>query len=82
MAASSVWVIALVDWLAVVAVLPPSAQTLTRVSRWSRLHTFCLQRHKVEFVPVQPVDHNDKCDSRSRCSRPGEAEHMGPIPHR
>ncbi len=44
MAASSVRTIAVVDWLTLVSILPPSGQTLTRVRTWSSLYTLGLQR--------------------------------------
>lgn len=42
-AASSVRTIAVVDWLTLVSVLPPSSQALTGVRTWSCLYTFGLQ---------------------------------------
>lgn len=42
-AVSSVWTITVVDWLTLISVLPPAAQTLTGVSTRSCLYTFGLQ---------------------------------------
>lgn len=43
MAASSVRVVAIVNWLTVVSIFPPSCQTLADVFIWSCLHTFSLR---------------------------------------
>lgn len=56
MAASSVRTVAVVDWLTIVPVLPPSGETLTGVSPWSCLYTLSLQgAQRVVFPSVSAL---------------------------
>lgn len=88
MAAASVRTVAVVDWLTLIPILPPSSQTLTDVSPRACLYTFSLQGAECSTGSSEETDcvfysYTIKTgDLRSGCSHLGGVEHTGQMPHR